>query len=372
MGDFDHTGRSLVSDVELQLIKIQARYDSNWVLRPVDSPWGSFVSANTRQRADGRLIWKPLYTLSTAERHAFKGTLRMDEGTHVFGPEIALKMAQYGRFVNMNKAAIYDADGWANAPATIDRKIAMEPQEVFARHLNWGHKIVDWTGTHFFKNSSGTKKYSNPKKKSLPKWYNMLENQGAVALNDRIDAQLQLLHEVRDIEGNYMGIGESTRRYCLLPTVKYRAAFKALGVLQLVPDTNGAASGGGNTSKIFGDAIPIEVPWLRSDAIVTCVATDEDELKPLIQLRGSRAGEGPAQVNDDIENVGAGQAEFETIIFDTSSDTYKKERKLGFARLHWRAYGLGSPHTMNVSFDALSTATVDGINYNLTVPELFV
>jgi hypothetical protein len=248
----------------------------------------------------------------------------------------------------------------------------MEPQEVFAYHLNWAHKITDWTGSFFFKNSSGNKKYANPTKKSLPKWYNMIENQSAVPLNTRIDSQLNLLHQVRDIEGNYMGLGKETKRYCLLPTIKYRDAEKALGVQILVPSTDGVSSGGGNTSKIFGDAIPVEVPWLRSDAIITCVAANDEDLKAFVQLRGSRAGDGPAQVNEDIENVGAGQAEFETIIYDTSDNLYKTERKLGFARLHWRGYGLGSPHTMNISYDTLSTTTADGIVYNGSVPELFV
>lgn len=372
MSDFAYSGQSLVSMTEIQLYKIQARYDSNWVLRPVDGEWETFVSANTRQKSDGRFKWRPLYSMSIAQRHAFKGTICLDEGAHILGPEVGLKMAQYGRFVDMNKAAMFDADGWANAPSLIDRKIAMEPAEVFARHLNWGHKITDWTGSFFFKNSSGNKKYSNPTKKRLPKWYNMLENQSGVPLADRVDAQLQLLHEVRDIEGNYMGLGRQAKKYCLLPTTKYRAAFNALGVLQLVPATDGVSSGGGNTSKIFGSAIPVEVPWLRSDAIITCVAADDDDLKAFIQLRGSRSGDAPAQVNTDIENVGAGQAEFETIIYDTNDALYKNERKLGFARLHWRGYGLGSPHTMNISYDTLCTTTADGVVYNGSLPELFV
>lgn len=372
MSDFAYSGQSVVGLTEIQLYKIQARYDSNWALRPVDSEWGNFISANARQKSDGRLKWRPLYSMSIAQRHAFKGTIRLDQGNHILGPEVGLKMAQYGRVVNMNEAAMFDPDGWVNAPALIDRKIALEPSEVFAAHLNWGHKITDWTGSFFFKNSSGNKKYSNPTKKSLPKWHNMLENRSATPLADRIDEQLQLLAEVRDIEGNYMGLAQTTKRYCLLPTAKYRAAAKALNVLTLVPATDGVTGGGGNTSKIFGDAIPIEVPWLRSDALITCVAADDEDLKPFIQLRGSRGGDGPAQVNYDIENVGAGQAEFETIIYDTNDNLYKTERKLGFARLHWRGYGLGSPHTMNISYDTLSTTTADGIVYSGSLPELFV
>ena len=52
------------------------------------------------------------------------------------------------------------------------------------------------------------------------------------------------------------------------------------------------------------------------------------------------------------------------ITFDTSSHLYKTERKLGFARLHNRGYGLGSPHCLNASYDNLATATVGGIDYS--------
>jgi hypothetical protein len=198
----------------------------------------------------------------------------------------------------------------------------------------------------------------------------MLENQSAVPLADRIDAQLQLLNEVRGIDGDALGIGETEKRYALLPTSKFRAAEKALGVLQLVPGTDGVSSGGGNTSKIFGDAIPIHVPWLRSDALITCVVPPDELMMPFCMLRGALA-DGTPQINEDPEAVGKGQPEFETVIFDTNSELYKTKKMLGFGRLHYRGFGLGSPHTMNISFDTLSTTTADGIVYNGDVPELY-
>lgn len=370
MSDFDYAVRSLVAEAELQLTRIEVAFDAMWGVRPVDSPWGKFLSVATRQRGDGRPFWKPSYELSVAEGRPWKGNLELDDGDHIFGPAIALLMRQYGRRVNTLKSAMIDLDGWRIAPAKIQRAIDLEPSRVFAYHLNWGHKILDWTGSNFFKNSSGNKKYSNPKKKKLPKWYNMLENQSAVPLNDRIDAQLQLLNEVRGIDGDALGIGETEKRYALLPTAKYRAAFKALGVLQLVPDDNGTASGGGNTSKIFGDAIPVHVPWLRSDCIITCVEPPDELMMPFCQLRGALA-DGTPQINEDPDLVGKGQPEFETVIFDTSSEMYKTKKMLGFGRLHYRGYGLGSPHTMNISYDTLCTTTADSIVYNGDVPGLY-
>lgn len=370
MSDFDFAVRSLVAEAELQLTKIEVAFDANWGVRPVASPWGQFLAGATRVKGDGRPFWKPSYELSVAEGRSFKGNLELDDGDHILGPSIGLRMRTYGRRVNMLKAPLIDLDGWNIAPAKIQRAIDLEPSRVFANFLNWGHKINDWTGSTFFKNSSGNKKYSNPKKKKLPKWYNAIENQGAVAIATRIDSQLQLLAEVRGIDGDPLGIAETEKRYALLPTAKYRAGFKALGVLQYVPATDGVSSGGGNTSKIFGDAIPIEVPWLRSDCIIMCVAPSDELIMPFCQLRGA-GREGVPEVNEDVEVVGKGQPEFETVIFDTQSELYKMKRTLGFARLHWRGFGLGSPHTMNISYDTLATTTADGIVYNGDVPELY-
>jgi hypothetical protein len=370
MSDFDYAVRSLVAEAELQLTKIEVYFDANWGVRPVNTPWATFLSSAARQRGDGRPFWKPSYELSVAEGRPWKGNLELDDGDHILGPSIALRMFQYGRRVNTLKAAMIDLDGWRIAPAKIQRAIDLEPSRVFARHWNWGHKILDWTGSYYFKNSSGNKKYSNPKNKRLPKWYNAIENQSAVPIADRIDAQLQLLNEVRGIDGDTLGIGEDGKRYAFLPTSKFRAVEKALGVLQLVPSTDGVTGGGGNTSKIFGDAIPVHVPWLRSDVIIVGAAPTDELMMPFAQLRGALA-DGTPQINEDVEAVGKGQPEFETVIFDTSSEMYKTKKMMGFGRLHYRGYGLGSPHNFNVSYDTLSTTTADSIVYNGDVPRLY-
>lgn len=361
MSDFDYdVTNPVAAQADLQLTRIEVHFDAAFANREPNPAW---LQGMIREKADGRPKWRPVYDVSVAEGRNFRGTIELDDGDHVFGPFVKRKMKTYGRRAAIDKLSMLDLDGWTIAPARIQRAIDKEPEKVFARHLNYGHLIDDWTGTTFFKNSSGVQKPANPKKLKLGRWFNMLENQGAVALSTRLDAQFRQLHLVRGLDGQYLDLGEQTRRYVWTPAEKYRDVEKVLMRLELVPATDGVSSGGGNTSKVWQDAIPVKVPWLRSDMLVVATTPPDEQMMPFVRLRGT-AGDGVPTVNIDPEVIGAGQPEFETIIYDTSSHLYKTERKLGFARLHNRGYGLGSPHCLNVSYDLLATATVGGIDYS--------
>jgi len=356
--DFDYSvANPVLARTELALTRIELQLQPNWGTRPPDESW---LSGWIREKADGRPFWKPVYQLNHVEGRKFRGTLELEGGAYVFGPAVGLGMKTYGREARIDELAMIDLEGWEGAPAEIDQAIAKEPGRVFARHMNYGHLVTDWTGSFFFKNSTGTKKYANPRKKKLGQWYNAIENQGAVSLSQRLNSQFQLLHDVKGVDGEPLGLGKA-KRYVWVPTGRYRAVELVLQKLLLVPDSNGVVSGGGNTSSIYGDAIPVEVPWLRSDALVVAATPPDEKTKPFVRLRGMNLG--APQVNDDPDQVGAGQPEFEVVVFDSSSDMYKRERKLGFAKIHKRGYGLGSPHCLNISYDNLATATVDGINY---------
>jgi hypothetical protein len=363
MSDFDYDITNPVAhNADLQLTRIEVMFDGEWGVRPPNPAW---LAGMIREKSDGRPKWKPVYTLSVAEGRKFRGTLELNDGDHIFGPEIERQLMTYGERAHIDKLSMLDLDGWSVAPTRIQTAIEKEPEKVFARMLNFGHLITDWTGSTFFKNSSGNQKYANPKRRKLGKWYNMLESQGTT-LHARIDAQLKLLHLVRGIDGQYLDLGEQAKRYVWVGSDNYREVEKLLNRMELVPSTNGTETGGGNTSKIWNDAIPVKVPWLRSDALVVATTPPDEQMAPFVRLRGV-GRDGVPVPNLDPETIGAGQPEFETVIFDTSSHLYKTERKLGFARLHNRGYGLGSPHCLNISYSGVSTATVGGVDYS-TLP----
>ena len=362
MSDFDYDiTNPIAANADLMLTRIDVKFDAAWGLRAPNDAW---LNGMIREKADGRPKWKPVYDLSVAEGRAFRGAIELDDGDHIFGPAVVRKMRTYGRRALIDKISMLDLDGWTIAPARIAIKIAKEPSQVFARMLNYGHLITDWTGSTFFKDSTGTQKYANPRKKKLGKWHNVLANQGGVALAERLNAQFKLLHLVRGIDGEYLDLGEQSKRYVWCPPGRYRDVEQLLTRLQLVPATDGTSSGGGNTSKVFQDAIPEKVPWLRPDMLIVATDPPDEQMMPFVRLRGV-GGDGAPTPNQDPEVVGAGQPEFETIVYDTSSNLYQTTRMVGYARIHWRGYGLGSPHCLNASYDGAPTATVDGIDYSI-------
>lgn len=352
MGANDYNAGAYVDDLDLRLTRLQVQLSKPvWGVRNLSNDWTTgFV-----RQAVGRLKHQFHYQLSVAKGRPFRGAREHGQGDYTVGPLIEMRMQEYGEQVDMLKASTLSLDGgWERIAPQIERQIMLEQRRVWAKMLNHGHLITDWTGSFFFKDDTGNQKYANPKKKKLGKWYNMLKTQGAVALPTRIDSMLQLANEVRGIDGEYLGLNDQ-KKFLWLPTKKYRDGYKTMSVLEVVPANNGIASGGGNTSKVFQDAMPVEVPWLRSDVIILASTVPDEELSPFTNLRGVRGGDGSLDENTDPEEVGAGIPEFEVIIQDKTSDLYKDLAMVAYYKRHWRGYGLGSAHGLIASYDGLPT-----------------
>lgn len=352
MGANDFNAQSYVDNLDLRLTTLQVQLGKPvWGVRDLSDDW----TAGMVREAQGRLAHQFHYPLSVAKGRRFRGAREHGQGDYAVGPKVFLQMQEYGEQVDMIKASVLSLDGgWERIPSQIERAILVERRAVWAKMLNHGHLIRDWTGTYFFKDSSGAQKPANPKKKALGKWYNMLTSQSGIAMPDRIDSMLQLSIAVKGVDGIPLGL-ESEQKFLWLPTKKYQEGYNTLAVLNIVPADNGIAQGGGNTSKVFGRAKPVHVPWLRSDAMVLASTVPDTELAPLTSLRGYRAGDGKLEENTDPENVGAGIPEFEVVIQDSQSDLYKDKGMVAYYKRHWRGFGLGSPHGLIMSLDGLPT-----------------
>jgi hypothetical protein len=349
MGANDYNAEAYVDPIDLALTRLQVQLAKPvWGVRPLAS---DFTQGMTREGV-ARLHHQFHYQLSVAEGRPDRGALEARGGDYVIGPKVSLQMKRYGDSVNMKKAAILSLDGgWGRIAPQIERAIQKEPMKVYARMLNYGHLIKDWTGSFFFAAS----KYANPKKKKYGTYGNIITGAGSDPLADRVDAMLQVANEVLGVDGDPLGL-EDAKKYLWLPTTKYRTGMKILDVQNLVVDEKSAGVfGGGNTSKIYKDALPVHVPWLRSDMICLASTVPDEEMSQFTKIRGVRAGEGTLEENENPEDVGAGVPEFEVRIQDKTSDLYAEEGLIAYHKRHWRGYGLGWGGGVIASFDGLPT-----------------
>jgi hypothetical protein len=347
MGANDYNAEAYVDPIDLQLTRLQVQLGKPvWGVRPLND----FTPGMIREGV-ARLRHRFHYQLSVAEGRPDRGALEARGGDYVIGPEVTLRMKRYGDAVNMQKAAVLSLDGgWGRIAPQITRAIQKEPMKVYARMLNFGHLIKDWTGSFYF----DTAKYANPKKKKYGQYGNIITGAGGDPFADRVDEMLQLANEVRGVDGDPLGLEDATK-YLWLPTTKYRTGMKILDVLQLVPATDGVSSGGGNTSKLYKDALPVHVPWLRSDVICLASTVPDEEMAQFVNIRGVRSGEGTLEENENPEDVGAGVPEFEVRIQDKTSDLYAEQGLIAYHKRHWRGYGLGWGGGVIASFDGVPT-----------------
>jgi hypothetical protein len=349
MGANDYNAEAYVDPIDVQLTRLEVQLSKPvWGVRPLKN---DFTQGMIRQGL-ARLKHRFHYQLSVAEGRPDRGALEARSGDYVFGPEIALRMRRYGEAINMEKAAILSLDGgWSRIAPQIERAIKKEPMKVYARMLNYGHLIKDWTGSFYF----SAAKYANPKKKKYGQYPNIITSDGATPFNGRVDAMLQMANEVLGVDGDPLGL-EDAQKFLWLPTTKYRTGFKALDVQSLVVDEKSAGVfGGGNTSKIYKDALPVHVPWLRSDMMCLASSMPDEEMAQFVQIRGVRSGEGMLEENENPEEVGAGVPEFEVRIQDKTSDLYAEQGLVAYHKRHLRGLGLGWGGGVIASFDGLPT-----------------
>jgi hypothetical protein len=358
MSDFDiYTESPLLAQADQILLEIESELEPNWGNAPVQEEW---LQGFIYEKSGGKPTWKPSYQCNHVEGRSHRGAVEFEKGGYVFGPTVRMKPKMYGREASIDDLALVDFEGWSGAPAEIDDAISKERARIFARLLNYGHLITDWTGTYFFKDSTGAKKPSNPMKSKLGTWHNALPSESATPRAERMKKQIKLLRKVKGLDGEYLGLGEMDL-HIWSPTEHIEEDVDLLNKLVLVPGTDGTSSGGGNTSKVWNRAVPHEVRGLRSDMLIVAAIPPSKKLQPFIHRRGEQIGS--ATPNEDPNRAGAGLPEFEVFVWDRDSDMYKKEGKLGFAKKHRRGYSLRSPHCLNVSYDGLANATVDGVSY---------
>ncbi len=363
--DFDLNEASpLLDRAEELLLEIESQLEPNWGNAPPQEEW---LNGFIFERLGGKPRWKPSYSCNHVEGRSDRGAIEFEKGGYVFGPTVSLKRKTYGREASIDELALVDFEGWAGAPAEIDHAIAIERARIFARMLNYGHLIDDWTGTKFFA-VAGAPKPANILKPKLGTFYNAVVSQSAVPRATRMKNQIKLLRKVKGLDGEYLGLGERPL-YVWSPTEYIEEDTDLLNKLVLVPDTDGTSSGGGNTSRIYSRAIPIEVRGLRSDALIVAASPPSEKFKAFTHLRGAAIGS--ATPNTDPNNAGAGLPEFETFVWDSSSEKYKNEGMLGFAKRHRRGYALRSSHCLTITYAGASTATVDGVSYAALPPKGF-
>lgn len=352
--DFDFSDTNpLLGRAEELLLEIESQLEPNWGNAPPQEQW---LNGFVYEKSGGKPLWKPSYAVNHVEGRSDRGTIEFEKGGYVFGPSVRMKRKTYGREASIDDLALIDFEGWAGAPAEIQHAIDTERARVFARMLNYGHLITCWTGVTFLNAAHP----ANPRKSKLGTFSNILPNQSAVPRRDRIKAQIKMLRKVRGLDGEFLGLGERPL-YVWSPTEYIEEDTDSLGKLVLVPDTDGVTGGGGNTSKVYGRAIPVEVRGMRSDMLVVSAQPPSEKLKSFIYRRG--VGTGAPSPNTDPNNAGGGLPEFETFMWNTDSEKYKNEGMLGFAQRHRRGFALRSPHCINASFGGAATATVDGISY---------
>ncbi len=325
--------------------RVVLRYAGDLNAKPLIAPPSSWFKGLVMERsgATTERFYIPVHSVTDGQEDGdnFTGSM-IFSGTSAVFFDVKRGVKQRGVMEDASKIAEMDFGAFNLSTDSLGKWAGKLDQKGYARLWNNGYTTKCWAGPTYWATTSTLKVC--PGRPSLGKWFNAYENAAITPENilramSNIDSRLGFDGEDLELETAYF--------YC--SRLNKQTAKALLVTQQLLPQV-GANGGdtGGNTSRVYGQLLPVIVPRMRPDMWVVGAEPDEEWMRPFARNAGGPVG--TYQSNSDPDKSGSGVPYQQVIVYGQDDHHFKDHLKMGVSLVVNVGHGLATPHCYCANF----------------------